>query len=147
MRRFATPRFRAGTIERTLLVLLLGLGWLWQEHRRIRIVEVHLTTAAAQLGAAPFTAVYPAGARSVCGYLIYADSRPGIDTYSYRFSRGSLVFFRDVAHRTDVAHGVALDCFDTGGALPPGSYDATLLLNGNAARTMHFSVGSQSVTH
>jgi hypothetical protein len=131
---------RAGTIERTLLVLLLGLGWLWQEHRRLRIVDVYLTTSAAQPGAAPPTAVYPAGVRSICVYLVYADSRPGIDTYSYRFSSGGSVFFRDLAHRTDVAHGVALDCFDTGGALPPGRYEVTVLLDGSTARTLRFSV-------
>jgi hypothetical protein len=136
-----------GGIERILLVFLLGLGWFWQEHQHARVVSVYLTTATTRPGADMPTMSYPAGVRSVCVYLVYADSRPGTDTYSYRFSRGSLVFFRDVVHRTDVAHGVALDCFDTGGALLPGSYDVTLLLDGNAARTMHFTVGSQAVTH
>ncbi|MGH2411699.1 MAG: hypothetical protein ACRDGS_15220, partial [Chloroflexota bacterium] len=116
-------------------MLLLGLGWLWQEHQRLGIVEVYLTTPAAQRGAATPTTVYPAGVRSICAYLVYADSRPGVDTYSYRFSSGGTVFFRDIVHRTAVAHGVALDCFDTGGALPPGRYAVTVLLDGDASRT------------
>ncbi|MGH2347199.1 MAG: hypothetical protein ACRDG4_18380 [Chloroflexota bacterium] len=136
---------RAGTIERAFLVLLLGLGWLWQGHRQLRIVDVYLTTASAQLGAAAPTRVYPARVRSICAYLVYADSRPGVDTYSYRFA-GASVFFRDIAHRTDVAHGVALDCFDTGGALPPGRYEVTVLLDGNVARTLRFTVSSPPVT-
>ena len=149
MRNFAAPRtalWRTGTIERLLLVLLLGLGWLWQERRQVRIVDVYLTTTAAQLGAATPTTVYPAHVRSICAYLVYADSRPGVDTYSYRFSSGGSVFFRDIAHRTPVAHGAALDCFDTGGALPPGRYAVTVMLDGAAVRTLWFTVGSPPVT-
>ncbi|HVC79946.1 MAG TPA: hypothetical protein VNL35_05510, partial [Chloroflexota bacterium] len=73
MRNFAAPRtalWRTGTIERLLLVLLLGLGWLWQERRQVRIVDVYLTTTAAQLGAATPTTVYPAHVRSICAYLV-----------------------------------------------------------------------------
>jgi len=149
VRGFAAPRLtlrRAGTIERTLLVLLLGLGWLWQERRQLRIVDVYLTTTAAQLGAAPLTTVYPARVRSICAYLVYADSRPGVDTYSYRFASGGIIFFRDLAHRTPVAHGAALDCFDTGGALPPGRYAVTVLLGGDVARILWFTVSGPSVT-
>ena len=112
----------------------------------MRIVDVYLTTAAAQLGAAVPTTAYPAGVRSICAYLVYADSRPGLDTYSYRFAGGAGVFFRDAAHRPDVAHGVALDCFDTGGDLPPGRYTVTVLLDGEAARTLRFTVSSPPVT-
>jgi hypothetical protein len=145
---FAATRaslLRAGIVERTLLVLLLGLGWLWQEHRQLRIVDLYLTTSTAQLGAAPPVAIYPAGVRSVCVYLVYADSRPGVDSYSYRFSAGTNIFFRDIAHHPGVANGAALDCFDTGGDLPPGRYDLTMLLDGDAASTLHFTVGTSPV--
>jgi len=112
----------------------------------VRIVDVYLTITAAQLGASPPTTVYPARVRSICAYLVYADSRPGVDTYSYRFSSDGSVFFRDLAHRTPVAHGAALDCFDTGGALPSGRYAVTVLLDGEVARILWFTVGGPPVT-
>ena len=144
--RTACPTLRhAATVERVLLVLLLGLGWLWQEHRRLRVVEVFLTTPTATLALATPIATYPEGVRSICAYLVYADSRPGVDNYTYRFLSGSTVFFRAATRHTDVTHGVALDCFDTGGNLPPGRYDVAVLLNGITAQVLPFTVGGAPV--
>lgn len=113
----------------------------------MRIVDIYLAAPAAQIGTATRMTVYPAHARSICTYLVYADNRPGVDTYSYRFSSGGVVFFRDIAHHPPVAHGVALDCFDTGGILPPGRYAVTVLTDGDAARLLWFTVNGAPVTH
>jgi hypothetical protein len=123
------------------LVLLLGLGWAWQEHRHLQVVEVYFTTPAAKPGLAVAQSSYAQGTPSVCLYLVYADAQAGKDTYSYTFAHATHTFFRDVAHAVATTHGAALDCFDTGGELAPGSYTATVVLDGRDERTLPFSVG------
>lgn len=111
------------------LALLLACAWVWQGHRSLGVVELYFTTPEARPGAAPRVERYPAGVADVCVYLIYAGARPGIDRYAYQFSQGTSVLLRDAPHTVPVAHGAALRCFKTGGALAPGHYTADLFID------------------
>jgi hypothetical protein len=125
---------------RALLVLALIAGWRGQTHQQLSVVDVYLTDAQASPHLAPRVRHYPAGVPWVCVYLIYGQGRPGVDRYSYHFAHETSVFFEDVEHRVTTAHGVALDCFPTGGALAPGPYVAQVLINGRIVRQLPFTV-------
>ena len=131
------------TIWRALLALLLLSGWIWQGRQHLSVVEVYFTAPHATAALAPRVRQYPAGTPWICLYFVYAQARPGVDRYTYRFAQGTSVFFQDTPHRVSVTHGVALDCFATGGALPPGHYVADLLVDGALARRLPLVVAAK----
>ncbi len=127
-------------VWRIAFALLLVTGWAWQARRRLGVVDLYPTTPTARPGAAPRVPAYPAGAPAVCVYLVYTAARPGVDHYAYRFVQGDTTLLRDAAHVVPVSHGAALDCYDTGGALPAGRYAVDLLVDGAPTRRVPFIV-------